>query len=312
MDWSDWQLFLAASRAGSLTEAARTMMLDQSTVSRRLASLEDKLGTQLFLRSRRGIEPTHAAARLLPVVSRASAAILEAERILSWTEDPPRGTVRVATLEAVANYLIVPALPGLLASLPGLSVELLPDAAMADLSARESDIGLRLVPPKDSELVAKAIDAGPLRAYASTASARRKKALAPRDVSWIGWDHERAFQPEYRWMAAHRVPVALRSSRATTMVQAAISGVGAVLLPERFGDGIAGLSQVDVTNLPSESVMLWLVTPRGLRRQPVVHHVWEWLLALFTPKHPATAKPARRAPRRPEAAKAAKPRSPLG
>ena len=82
-------------------------------------------------------------------------------------------------------------------------------------------------------------------------------------------------------MAAHRVPVVFRSSRATTMIEAALAGLGAVLLPMRFGDRVAGLERVEIERLPAESVKLWLVTPRALRSEPVVECVWEWLLGLF-------------------------------
>jgi DNA-binding transcriptional LysR family regulator len=281
MEWTDWQLFLTIAEARNMTRAARALQLDQSTISRRLAAFEQRLGVQLFLRSRRGLEPTPAASRLLPIVTRASAALQEAERVLSRGDEPARGVVRVATLEAVANFMLVPALPSLLARHPGVQVELLPDAMVADLQARESDIALRLVPPGDGEIIAKAIDAGPLRAYTAAQGGRKKAPLAPADVSWIGWDSSRAFQPEQRWMSAHRVPVVLRSSRATTMIQAAIAGIGAVLLPERFGDRVAGLARIEVDKLPAGAITLWLATPRGLRHEPVVERVWEWLVELF-------------------------------
>ncbi len=279
--WDDWQLFLATARARSMSRSARAMRLDQSTVSRRLAALEERLGTKLFLRSRRGLELTPTGARLLPVIARAGTTLQEAERMLSWSDGPPRGTVRVASLEAVANYMLVPALPRLVAQHPHVQIELLPDAALADLAARESDVALRLVAPGDSELIAKPVDAGLLRAYVSSKRRRRTAATSPADVGWIGWDHARSSQPEYRWMAALRVPVVFRSSRATTMIEAALAGLGAVLLPARFGDQISGLKRLAVERLPPEPVTLWLVTPRALRSEPVVACVWDWLLGLF-------------------------------
>jgi DNA-binding transcriptional LysR family regulator len=279
--WDDWQIFLATATARSMSRSARSMNLDQSTVSRRLAALEVRLGTKLFLRSRRGLELTPAAARLLPVITRAGAAFEEAERMLTWSDGPPRGTVRVATIEAVANYMLVPALPSLVAQHPQVQLELLPDAALVDLAARESDVALRLIPPGDSEFIARPIDAGPLRAYVSSRTRPRSAGTAPADVRWIGWDDARSSQPEYRWMAAHRVPVVFRSSRATTMIEAALAGLGAVLLPARFGERISGLKRIEVDRLPSDSVTLWLVTSRALRSEPVIECVWNWLLELF-------------------------------
>lgn len=303
--WDDWQIFLATAQARSMSRSARAMNLDPSTVSRRLAALEERLGQTLFLRSRRGLELTPAAARLLPVIARAGAALEEAERMVSWSSGPPRGTVRIATFEPLANYMLVPALPSLAARHPHVQIELLPDEALADLAARECDVALRLVPPGDSELIAKAVDSGPLRAYVSSRKRRRSAGTSPADVRWIGWDDARSSQPEHRWMAAHRVPVVFKSSRATTMIEAALAGLGAVLLPSRFGDRIAGLERIEVDRLPSERVTLWLVTPRALRREPVIECVWEWLLELFGPDPAVRAKAP--PPKRARAARSAKP-----
>ena len=105
-------------------------------------------------------------------------------------------------------------------------------------------------------------------------------------------------------MAAHRVPVVFKSSSAATMVEAAIAGLGAVLLPARFGDRIAGLKRIEVERLPTAPITLWLVTPRALRAEPVVECVWEWLLELFGPDPAVRAKAPR--PKRARAAKPAK------
>lgn len=51
MDWDNLRIFLAIARAGTVSEAARQLELDHSTVSRRLANLETRLSIRLFDRA---------------------------------------------------------------------------------------------------------------------------------------------------------------------------------------------------------------------------------------------------------------------
>ena len=57
--------FLAVARGGSITVAASTIHLAQSSVTKRIAALETELGTPLFHRDRRGMSLTEAGERFL-------------------------------------------------------------------------------------------------------------------------------------------------------------------------------------------------------------------------------------------------------
>ena len=50
--------FLAVYRAGTLTAAAQALHLSQPSVSAHLRALEEEIGTPLFVRRARGVEPT--------------------------------------------------------------------------------------------------------------------------------------------------------------------------------------------------------------------------------------------------------------
>ncbi|MGO4832535.1 LysR family transcriptional regulator, partial [Rhizobiaceae sp. 2RAB30] len=47
-DWDDIRYFLAVARSGSTTAAARRLSVNHSTVSRRIAQLEERVGARLF------------------------------------------------------------------------------------------------------------------------------------------------------------------------------------------------------------------------------------------------------------------------
>ena len=65
------RLFLALCRARHQGGAAEALGVDASTVSRRLAAMEEVLSVTLFERGRDGIAPTEAAEELMPVRWRA-------------------------------------------------------------------------------------------------------------------------------------------------------------------------------------------------------------------------------------------------
>ena len=60
VDWDDLRFFLAIARHGNLSAAAKALHVAQSTVGRRLASLEASLGVRLLNRTPDGYVPTLA------------------------------------------------------------------------------------------------------------------------------------------------------------------------------------------------------------------------------------------------------------
>lgn len=65
LNWQDLQIFLEVARAGRLTEAARRLNIDHSTVSRRIRRFEASLNTQLFERGTQGYQLAPAGKQLL-------------------------------------------------------------------------------------------------------------------------------------------------------------------------------------------------------------------------------------------------------
>ncbi|MCO6763646.1 LysR family transcriptional regulator, partial [Streptomyces sp. EL5] len=50
INWDDLRVFLCAARAGNLSQTAKRLRLDHSTVSRRIAQMEASLGIAVFER----------------------------------------------------------------------------------------------------------------------------------------------------------------------------------------------------------------------------------------------------------------------
>src|SRR5580693_333173 len=71
LDWDEFRVFQAVAKFGSFTKAAIALGVQQPTVSRRIESLEAKIGAKLFDRSPRGPELTYEGQRMLSDVNAA-------------------------------------------------------------------------------------------------------------------------------------------------------------------------------------------------------------------------------------------------
>jgi len=102
------RVVVAVYDAGSFTAAAESLMQAQSSLSRTVADVERRLGTALFTRTTRHLEPT-AEGREFAAIARATVTTFEANlRHFTGFLDGQRGRVRVATLPSLAAILLPP------------------------------------------------------------------------------------------------------------------------------------------------------------------------------------------------------------
>ena len=285
--WDDLRLFLAVFRAGSLGIAARRLGLDTSTVSRRLAGLEEELGAPLFERTRQGLVATRLAELGVPAVESMEAAQGRFARDTSGAESHVEGVVRLSAAPGLAQEFVAPMLVKLHARHPGLRLEIDASQRVIDLSRHEADLALRSVPPEGADLLVTKLGTSRWIA-AATPKLRNELGRLRRweDAPWISWDGDMASFHVARWLTkyAPKADVLLRTSHFPSQLAAASSGLGVVLVPSIHAEH-HGLVAVEYTRALAESVAawpsddLWLVGRRALREVPRVAAVWQFLLA---------------------------------
>ena len=113
MDWDHLRFVLAVAEAGGLSAAGRSLRVDPATVGRRLDALEADLKCRLFHRSRQGLTPTEAGAKLLGHARRIEAEVRALGFELSAEDRGLGGMVVITATEPVAAGFVVPALPAL-------------------------------------------------------------------------------------------------------------------------------------------------------------------------------------------------------
>jgi len=286
LHWDDVRLFLALCRSRTVGSAARALGVDSSTVSRRLAALEQALAATLFDRGRDGIAPTKAAEDLLPVAEEIEEGMTRFARAADGLEREVAGSVRMTCPPDTAEVLVAPIVRELLARHPRLRLEVEPGEAVLDLTRREADIALRVVRPVRGDLIATRLLTVRWVAVAAPKVARELGTLrAWTDAPWVGWGERLSAIAPARWLAAHlrgAEPV-VRSDSLMMQLAVLATGVGVALVPEPSVKHY-GLVPVKIGSALRETTGEWpadelfLVTHRALRDVPRIRVVWDLLV----------------------------------
>ncbi len=280
-DWSQLALFLAIYRERSLSRAALRLGVDQSTVSRRLAALEDRIGAPLFARDKTGAHPTSLARRWLLTAERAESAIAEAMALARTVGSEPVGEVRIATSEAVADFLIMPALPELLATWPGLRVVVDARSELTDLARLEADVALRFVRPDSGELLVRQVGTTPIGIFCAPSYLASRAGEPLERLDWVSWSPELASLPEARWLrSCLGVTPRVACNRDTTIIAAVRAGAGVALLPERFARRFEDLIEWPWPDGTPPRMEVFLVRAAVHRDTARVSVVADWLAGL--------------------------------
>ncbi len=123
--WDDLRYFLAFARAGSMQAAAKALGVNQSTVQRRIAALEERVGRPLIERHFGSYRLTELGEQLRPAAEGVEAAAAAFERHRAACDKGLTGTVRLTCGSGVASRLRrTPLIDAFHARYPGLRVEL--------------------------------------------------------------------------------------------------------------------------------------------------------------------------------------------
>jgi DNA-binding transcriptional LysR family regulator len=198
-------VFAKVMEAGSFSEAARRLKMPISTVSRRIAELEDQLGVRLIERSTRNLRLTELGAEVLEHAVRSVELSEAVENIVSNRLADVSGTLRLSSMPSVSDTLLTPLVTAFQASYPNVRVRALVTERMVDLIADGIDLAFRLGPLKDSRLIARRILTYRHRLVASPSYLNGREApLKPRDLlnhRLLAFSY---WKPENSWTFLHK------------------------------------------------------------------------------------------------------------
>ena len=153
----DLELLIAIVDHSGFQRAADVLGLPRSTVSKRLARLEERVKVRLLNRNPHGISLTPAGQIYYDYGKRALATLTEAHRVVAEMRDEPSGTIKVTCAVMIALNVIIPRLPLFFRRYPRVRLELHLSDKIEDLVASGYDLAIRLGGMTDSTLMSRRI-----------------------------------------------------------------------------------------------------------------------------------------------------------
>lgn len=151
----DLRIFTRVVATGSLSAAGRELNLSLAVVSKRLAALEERLGTRLINRTTRRLAVTEEGTVLFERALRILADVEDVETLITEGRSDPRGLLRVTAPLSFGRRHVAPVLQSLTEKYPGLTADLELTDRVVDLVEGGFDVAIRLGMLPDSSLLAR-------------------------------------------------------------------------------------------------------------------------------------------------------------
>ncbi len=286
MNWDHIKYFLAVARSGSLSAAAKRLNVDHTTVARRIAHLEENIGSILFVREQKGYQLTEAGQRLTAHAEAMEGNSLALQNELSDETLGATGSVRLATPEALGSQFLSRFWSVFRRRHPGIEIELVADTRPLSLNKREADIAIALARPDRGRLISSKVGEYSLKLYGSPAYLKDHPHIyRPRDLAgheFISYVDDLIPVEQLRLLekTLNNPRVVLRSTNVTGQTNAAVDGVGLALLPCFLADRTQGLVPIlpDLINITRD---LWLLTHEDIRPLARIDATMQFLSTLI-------------------------------
>jgi DNA-binding transcriptional LysR family regulator len=145
IDWDDVRYFLAVARGGSVRAAAERLGVNHTTVLRRIAQLEERLGAQMFEKLPSGYRLMEAGEEVLEFAEQMEASSNRLETQIFGRDQGVRGLLRVTLAPTLATHLLMPDFAEFAHLHPDIEMEILSSGELANLTNREADVAIRVV-----------------------------------------------------------------------------------------------------------------------------------------------------------------------
>ncbi|MEH6631801.1 MAG: LysR family transcriptional regulator [Halopseudomonas aestusnigri] len=284
-DWRDIRTSLEVHRAHSLKAASTRLRITESTVSRRVTSLERHLGLILFERTPNGMAATVAGLNFFDQVINAENYIEKGIEAAQLSQSSPEGYVRITAVPIIANHMLMGEAPSLMTEFPKLELDIVGAPAELSLLRRETDIALRLARPNtEADTLTRKL--GSLQYGIFTKREALSSDFKHDHLPWLTYNDEMAKLPQARWILEYSKtygePISpLRCYDAEGLLGAILTGYGKTLLPVKVASKFPELVEIksDKAFLERE---IWLIAHPNLVQTRRMRVVINWLSTVFS------------------------------
>lgn len=176
-------VFVKVAELESISQAARSLGMPISTVSRKLSVLESELGVSLVRRTTRQLTLTPQGRQYFNECREPLATLQEAERVLTQTQKRPEGTLRISVPMILGQASFIELLSRFSKDHAGIRIDLYVTNLFLNLVADNIDVAIRFGELRDSSVVATKIGKSVRYVVASTEYLKGRKLPAePEDL----------------------------------------------------------------------------------------------------------------------------------
>lgn len=277
LDWDDYKLILHVARRGRIDPAARDLNVTASTVFRRLASIEAKCGTPIFLKSGGRYAASEDGAvlvRAAEVMERETAGV---SRRLSGTGQSLSGSLTITTTEVMASFFVARHIQALTKQNPGLSLHIIGNDDVLDLTRHEADVAIRPRAAASSALYGRRLVTMRWAKYRSENSSDKAHDEATQAIGYVGEPHQAERIP-HRFQDPQERDEPMLNGNSKLLHAAICANTDAcAVLPTLLGDTWPGLQRIGpVLDAPVSE--FWIVCHKDMRRNPRVRAVFDAMI----------------------------------
>ena len=313
MDWDDLRIFLALTRTRSVRAAASILGVNNSTVSRRIRTFEQRLGVRLFERLPTGYTLTSAGEDMLGSTLQVEEEIQALERRVLGQDSRLTGELRVTMPDILATRLLMPSFASFTQTYSNIELEVIVSDEQLNLTKREADVAIRMTNDPPEHLVGRRLLRHASTAYASSDYLTQHQVKTdltdvtdPADftdltgLNWIGWED---MIPYPRWVKESpfpAIPVRHRLNNGMLQLEAIKAGMGIGMLSCFIGDREPALRRLP-PGTPQLGREIWILTHPDLRNTTRVRTFMDYMATAILaqrdliegrcPAHEAGCKP---------------------
>jgi len=289
MDWDKLRVFHAVAEAGSFTRAGDSLNLSQSAVSRQISGLESSLKVPLFHRHARGLILTEQGELLYRTAHEILAKVAIAEAQLSESTERPQGPLRITTTVAFGSVWLTSRIKDFLLLYPDIDVTLVLADTELDLSMRQADVAIRMMPPRQPDLIQRRLMT--MRYHIFAAPEYLKKHGTPKTPEDLDnhrivvfGDDMRPPVPNLNWLLeagtkpSRKRQAALKVNSTYAIFRAVQSGLGLGALPDYMSRESGNLVEV-LPELRGPTVDIFFVYAEELRHSKRIGVFREYLVS---------------------------------
>jgi len=274
MNWDDLRVVRAIFQTGSYAAAGQRLCVNETTIARRLARIEDDLGERLFDAVDGTRKPTERCTDIMVFIERMAA---QAEGVVRpTTPEGPVGNRRIAATDSIATDILAPNLVPLLDTHPGLNIDLRVSPSVVDLARWEADVAIQFKTPENGDMIVSKL------ADLQLSYVEPREPVQGQTPLLCAFPDDQANTPEMRFLSSHGLVQHRRITARNLVIRKQLLRTGrcAGVVFDFAAQDLLQQPDLRVTPLP-ETFPTWLLVQPHLRHDPATRVVIDWIKDTF-------------------------------